>query len=394
MRILVINSGSSSIKYQLFQGEQLTVAAKGLIEKIGLEMGKITHKGEGGTVTLEEPIPGHEQGISLLLGLLCRPGGELASMAELTAVGHRVVHGGEHHADATIITPAVLETIRECTSLAPLHNPPNLAGIEAVASLLPDIPQVAVFDTAFHQTMPPEAYLYGLPQWVYEKHKIRKYGFHGSSHDFVSTRAAQLLDRPVESLNLITCHLGNGSSMCAIEKGKSVDTSMGFTPLDGLLMGPRTGTMDPAIVLHLERLGYTIDHIDRILNKESGLLGVSGVSSDMRDLQSVMETSADARLALTMFARRVKQFIGSYIALLGNLDALIFTGGIGENDAYMRMRIASNLEGLGIRLDPEANEATVRGKEGPISCTGALPVLVVPTNEESFIAQKTRHLTR
>ncbi len=393
MNILVINSGSSSIKYKLFEGETFHMLAKGLIEKIGLPVGLITHKGEKETVKLEQPIENHEAGISLLFSLLSREGGELDSPDDLGAVGHRVVHGGEHYADATLIDEHVMRTIDECADLAPLHNPPNLAGIRAIKALRPDMPQVAVFDTAFHQTMAPEAYLYGLPISVYREHKIRKYGFHGSSHDFVSARAAHLLDRDIKDINMITCHLGNGSSMCAVQGGASVDTSMGFTPLDGLIMGTRTGAMDPAIVLHLARLGYDLDRIDRLLNKESGLLGISGHSSDMRDLQEVMGSSPDAQLALDMFARRVRMTIGSYVAVLGHVDALVFTGGIGENDDYMRGRILEGLEGMGFSMDAAQNASTIRGVEGPISTTDSIPILVVPTDEEGYIARKTRSLT-
>ncbi|MDA3862237.1 MAG: acetate kinase [Deltaproteobacteria bacterium] len=394
MKLLVINSGSSSIKYKLFSDKDNLVEAKGLIEKIGLKRGILTHKSQGEKICLEQEIPDHNQGINLLFSFLTREGGELTSLEELSSVGHRVVHGGEYYANAVIIDDSVIKAIEECSSLAPLHNPANLAGILAVKNLLPDICQVAVFDTAFHQSMQPEGYLYPLPEWVYKKHKVRKYGFHGSSHAYISRRAAKLMDKKLSELNLITFHLGNGASMAAISEGKCIDTTMGFTPLDGLVMGTRCGSIDPAIIIYLAKLGYDLDRIDTLVNKESGLKGLSGVSSDMRDLQEVMHKNPRAQLALDIFARRVKMYLGSYYALLGKVDGFIFSGGIGENDEYIRGEILQGLENLGIELDEDSNSKILFGKEGRISKKNATDIWVIPTDEEGFIASETRKLTR
>ncbi len=394
MKLLVINSGSSSIKYKLFSGEDNQVDAQGVIEKIGLKGGVLTHKSRGEKTCLEREITDHNQGINLLFSFLTREGGELTSFEELSSVGHRVVHGGEYYANAVIIDDSVIKAVEECSSLAPLHNPANLAGILAVKKLLPGIPQVAVFDTAFHQSMQPEAYLYALPDWVYKQHQVRKYGFHGSSHSYISARAAKLMDRKLSRLNLITFHLGNGASMAAISKGKCMDTTMGFTPLDGLVMGTRCGTIDPAIIIYLAKLGYDLDRIDTLVNKESGLKGISGISSDMRDLQEAMNQNPRAQLALDIFARRVKMYLGSYYALLGKVDGFVFSGGIGENDEYIRGKILQGLENLGIELDEDANSKILFGKEGRISKDKSTDIWVIPTDEEGFIASETRKLTR
>lgn len=392
MNILVINCGSSSLKYQLLDPETEQTSAKGLVERIGMPGAVLTHRKTGGEkeiITAE--IPNHTVAIQLVLDALVNPEyGVLKDLNEIEAVGHRVVHGGEKFAQSVLIDDKVLKAIEECVELAPLHNPPNIAGIEACQNLMPGVPQVAVFDTAFHQTMPPYAYIYGLPYEMYEKYKIRKYGFHGTSHKYVSQRAAVLLNRPLEDLKLISCHLGNGSSITAIEGGKSVETSMGFTPLEGLMMGTRSGDLDPAIVSYIQQKeDLTSKRVNDFLNKKCGVLGVSGVSSDFRDIEAEAEKGDyRAQLALDVFAHDVKKYIGSYAAVLNGADAIIFTAGLGENSASMRESIVGGLSYLGVEIDPEKNNT--RGKEIDISTENAsCRVLVIPTNEELMIAMDT-----
>lgn len=397
MKILVINCGSSSLKYQLMDMTTKDSVGIGLIERIGLEGAILTHRtasGEKEVITTE--IPNHTVAIKLMLKVLVSPEyGAIKDLNEISAIGHRVVHGGENFAQSAIIDNAVMHAIKDCIELAPLHNPPNIAGIEACQKLMPGIPQVAVFDTSFHQTMPDYAYLYGLPYDLYEKYKIRRYGFHGTSHKYVGQRAAALLGKPAEELKLITCHLGNGSSITAIRGGKSIETSMGFTPLQGLLMGTRCGDLDPAIVTYLMRK-ENLDsvQIDNFLNKKCGVLGVSGVSSDFRDIGAAAEQgNYRAQLALNMFTYYIKKYIGAYAAALDGVDAIIFTAGIGENSSSIRADICDKMSYIGVSLDEEKNK--IRGEEVDISKADArCRVLVIPTNEELMIALDTFELTR
>ena len=397
MKILVVNCGSSSLKYQLMDMTTKESVGVGLVERIGLEGAVLTHRtasGEKEVITTD--LPNHTVAIELVLKVLVSPDyGAVKDLNEIAAVGHRVVHGGENFAKSAIIDNAVMQAIQDCIELAPLHNPPNIAGIEACQKLMPGIPQVAVFDTAFHQTMPDFAYLYGLTYELYEKYKIRRYGFHGTSHKYVSQRAAAMLGKPAEELKIITCHLGNGSSITAIKGGKSIETSMGFTPLQGLLMGTRSGDLDPAIVTYIMRKeNLTSEQIDNFLNKKCGVLGVSGVSSDFRDIGEAAEQgNYRAKLALEVFAYQAKKYIGSYAAALNGVDAIIFTAGIGENSSSIRAAICANLNYLGVSVDQEKNKA--RGEEIDVSETNAAcRVLVIPTNEELMIALDTFELTR
>ena len=392
MKVLVINAGSSSLKYQLMDPATKEVLAKGLCERIGID-GRLTHKvpATGSEYTFDIAMPTHAEAIQAVLSALTDADhGVIKSMDEIDAVGHRVVHGGEKFSASVLITDDVMEAIRECVPLAPLHNPANITGIEACQKVMPGVPMVAVFDTAFHQTMPKSHYLYGIPYEYYEKYKIRRYGFHGTSHKYVSQQAALMLGRPLEELRLVTCHLGNGSSICAISRGKSIDTSMGFTPLDGLPMGTRAGNVDPAIIEFLmEHEKLSAGEVIDILNKKSGMLGISGVSSDFRDLDTAIEDGNEqAALAKDMFNISVKKMIGSYIAEMGGVDAIIFTAGVGENDRSVRWDICENMEYLGVKIDPEKNK--YRGKQMDISIDWArVRVLVIPTNEELMIAQDT-----
>lgn len=396
MKVLVINAGSSSLKYQLINMDTHAVMAKGLCERIGIEGSKLTHKNpSAGTETVfEKPMKDHSDAIAMVIDALVSPDcGVIASMDEIGAVGHRVVHGGETFADSCVITDDVMAAVKDCIPLAPLHNPANIIGIEACAKLMPNVKQVGVFDTAFHQTMPAASYMYALPYEMYEKHKIRKYGFHGTSHKFVSGEAAKFLGKPIEELKIITCHLGNGSSVSAVKNGKCVDTSMGFTPLDGVVMGTRCGTIDPAVVTYLvENCGMTAKEADTMMNKKSGVLGISGVSSDFRDLSDAAAAgNKKAKLALDMFAYSVKKLIGAYAAAMGGVDAVVFTGGIGENDGANRKAITEGLEFMGIKVDDAKN--SVRGKLADISADGAAcKTLVIPTNEELMIALDTERL--
>ena len=397
MNILVINAGSSSLKYQLLNPETQQVLAKGLCERIGID-GKFTYKPEGKQAIKEADVamPTHSEAIQAVLNALVDPeNGVIGSMKELDAVGHRVVHGGEKFAKSVLITDEVMAAIEECNPLAPLHNPANIIGIKACQALMPGTPMVAVFDTAFHQTMPPVAYTYALPYEYYTQDKVRRYGFHGTSHKYVAGRAAAMLGKPIEELKLISCHLGNGSSVTAIDGGKSVDTSMGFTPLAGLPMGTRSGDIDAGILEYLmHKHGYDIDTMLNILNKKSGVLGVSGVSSDFRDLEAAAEKgNQQAALAVEVFEYGVKKLIGSYAAAMGGVDAVIFTAGVGENGAGNRTNIVSGLEFMGIKIDEEKNK--VRGQEIDISTQDAkVRVLVIPTNEELMIAMDTAALVK
>ena len=394
MNILVINAGSSSLKYQLLNPDNGVLLAKGLCERIGID-GKFTYKPqvEGKKVldAVDVPMPTHSEAIQAVLAALAdKDNGVIGSMDEIDAVGHRVVHGGEAFNQSVLITDKVLQAIEDCIPLAPLHNPANLTGIRACAKVMPGVPMVGVFDTAFHQTMPAKAYMYALPYEYYENDKVRRYGFHGTSHKYVAGRAAAMLGRKAEDLKLITCHLGNGSSVAAVDGGKSVDTSMGFTPLAGLPMGTRSGDLEAGILQYLmNKYGMNINEMLDVLNKKSGVLGISGVSSDFRDLENAgKEGNRQASLALEMFCYGVKKLVGAYAAAMGGVDAIVFTAGVGENDAVTRMAVASGLEFMGVKMDAEANK--VRGKEAMISAAdSAVKVLLIPTNEELMIAMDT-----
>lgn len=397
MNILVINAGSSSLKYQLMDPDTQVVLAKGLCERIGID-GRLTHKvpATNGKYEFEIPMPTHAEAIQAVIDALLSPEhGVIKSMDEIDAVGHRVVHGGESFASSVKIDDSVMAAIEECIPLAPLHNPANITGIKACQKVMPNVPMVAVFDTAFHQTMPEKAYIYALPYEYYEKDKVRRYGFHGTSHMYVSRRAAAMLGKPIEELKIVTCHLGNGSSVTAVDGGKSVDTSMGFTPLAGLPMGTRAGDLDAGILEYLmEKYNYSIEEMLNILNKKSGVLGVSGVSSDFRDLGDAAEHGNHrADLAVECFNYDVKKLIGAYAAAMGGVDAIVFTAGVGENSPAQRMEIASGLEFMGVKMDAEANNT--RGKETVISAPDSrVKVLLIPTDEELMIAQDTARLTK
>jgi len=390
MKIIVLNCGSSSIKYQLFEMPSANVLAKGLVDKIGLRGASIKQKrNDGAEVKVEGEILDHQSGIEYLLGLLVNPEyGSLKSLNEIDAVGHRVVHAGEKFGGSVKITPQVVAALEECIDLAPLHNPPNLEGIYSITRLLPEVPQAGVFDTAFHQTMPDYTYLYGLPYSLYEKYRIRRYGFHGSSHKYVSLRAAEILGADIKDLKIITCHLGNGASIAAIKNGKSMDTSMGMTPIEGLIMGTRTGDVDAGALLRIadkEEIG--ISTINTLINKFSGMLGVSGISSDMRDLEIAAEEGHErAQVALKMFQYRVKKYVGSYAAAMGGVDVIIFTGGVGENDFNTRKEVMTDMEWMGVDFNFELNHG-LKGKEVMLTNPESkVKVMVVPTNEELVIA--------
>ena len=397
MNILVINAGSSSLKYQLMDPDSQVVLAKGLCERIGID-GRLTHKvpATDGKYEFDIPMPTHAEAIQAVIDALLSPEhGVIKSMSEIDAVGHRVVHGGEKFASSVKIDDSVMAAIEECIPLAPLHNPANITGIKACQKVMPGVPMVAVFDTAFHQTMPEKAYMYALPYEYYEKDKVRRYGFHGTSHKYVSGRAADMLGKPIESLKIITCHLGNGSSVTAVDGGKSVDTSMGFTPLAGLPMGTRSGDLDAGILEYLmNKYGYDIKEMVSILNKKSGVLGISGVSSDFRDLgEAAAKGNHRAGLAVEAFNYGVKKLIGAYAAAMGGVDAIVFTAGVGENSADQRLAIASGLEFMGVKMDAEANN--IRGKEAVISAPDSkVKVLLIPTDEELMIARDTARLAK
>lgn len=392
MKILVLNCGSSSVKYKLFDMQTRNVIGSGGVEKIGMKGSFLKHnRQDGKTVVLEGEILEHRIAIEYILGVLTsEKHGPIKSLEEIDAVGHRVVHGGEKFNESVIITDDVIKQIEECIEIAPLHNPPNLAGIYAIQDLLPNVPQVAVFDTAFHQTMPEYAYMYAIPYSLYKKYGIRRYGFHGTSHRYVSHRACEFLDIPYESTKLVTAHIGNGCSVAAIQDGKSVDTSMGFTPVEGLMMGTRSGDVDLGVVTYImdkEMIGT--DAATTLFNKHSGVLGISGISSDMRDIEkAISEGNERAKLALDMYEYRIKKYIGSFAAVLNGMDVLVFTGGVGENQADSRERICKGLSYLGIEIDDEKNK--VRGKEIEISTPNSkVRVVVIPTDEEFMIASDT-----
>ena len=397
MKILVLNCGSSSLKYQVIDMDTRNPIAKGLVERIGLQGSVLTHRSAlQEKKVIKTEIKNHTKAIELVLKQLVDPeAGALQDLNEIYAIGHRVVHGGEKFAKSVIVDASVMKALKDCIELAPLHNPPNIAGIKACQKMMPGTSQVAVFDTAFHQTISPSSYIYGLPYEYYEKYGIRKYGFHGTSHKYVSQRAAVLLKKPLGELKIISCHLGNGASIAAIRGGKSVDTSMGFTPLDGLMMGTRSGALDPAIVTYIMcRENLNVDQMNDFLNNKCGALGVSGISSDFRDIEVAAEQGNNrAQLALDIFDYDVKQYIGAYAAAMGGVDALIFTAGVGENAPNTRASICKNMEFFGIDLDLEKNK--VRGEEVDVSKTNArCRVLVIPTNEELMIALETLELTR
>lgn len=392
MIILVINCGSSSLKYQLFCMEGERVLARGLVERIGMAGSVLTVANrDQDKVRIQTPLANHKEAISLVLDTLTDGEmGPLARYEDIDAIGHRVVHGGEAFAGSVKIDDLVMEAVKDNIDLAPLHNPPNIMGIEACREILPRVPQVAVFDTAFHQTMPKYAFLYGLPYELYEKHGIRRYGFHGTSHKYVALRGAVLLGRPLEELKIITCHLGNGASIAAIDRGRSVETSMGFTPLEGLIMGTRSGDIDPSIILHLQKeLHMSVAEVSDILNKKSGIYGISGVSSDFRDVEkAAADGNERAQLALETFYYQAMKYIGAYGAVMNGVDLLVFTAGLGENSKETRAEICKNLGYLGVELDPGKN--AVRGQEALISAaTSRVAVYVIPTNEELMIARDT-----
>lgn len=394
MKILVINAGSSSLKYQLMDSTSHDVLAKGLCERIGID-GRLTHKVPGKEDhRVDIAMPTHGEAIQAVLDALVSPAhGVITDVKEIDAVGHRVLHGGMAFTESCIIDDACIAAIKECIPLGPLHNPANLMGIEACQKVMAGTPQVAVFDTAFHMTMPEKAYTYAIPYEYYEKDKVRRYGFHGTSHRYVSARAADMLGKPAKDLKIITCHLGNGSSLAAVVGGKCVDTTMGLGPLAGFPMGTRSGDIDATILEYLMgRYGYDIKEMLNILNKKSGVLGISGVSSDFRDLETAAEEgNKRAQLALDVFRYSVKKFIGAYAAAMGGVDAIVFTAGVGENDAGTRMDIASDLEFMGVKMDEDANN--VRGKEAVISAPDSkVKVLLIPTDEELMIAMDTAEL--
>lgn len=394
MKILVINCGSSSLKYQLIDMEGENVLAKGLVDRIGIEGATLTHKVNGEKYITKKPMEDHRVAIKLVLNALVdKDYGVIKDMSEISAVGHRIVHGGEKYGKSVLIDDNVMKAIEDCAKLAPLHNPPNLIGINACKELMKSTPMVAVFDTAFHQTLPDYAYTYAVPYELHEKYGIRKYGFHGTSHRFVSIEAAKMMGKDIKDLKIITCHLGNGASVCAIDGGKSVDTSMGFTPLAGLCMGTRCGDIDPAVVTFLVKTaGMSIDEVDTLMNKKSGVFGVSGVSSDFRDvLAEDAKGNERARLALDVYAYRVRTTIGSYIAALNGADCIVFTAGSGENSEPLRRRICSGLSNLGIVLDKDRNQAA--GVPALISSDDSkIKVFAIPTNEELMIARDTKEI--
>ena len=393
MKIIVLNCGSSSIKYQLFEMPSAEVVAKGLVDKIGLKGASIKHyMANGDVLKLEGEILDHQAGIELVLGILThKEYGCVKNMNEIGAVGHRVVHAGEKFNSSVAITKEVIDALVECIDLAPLHNPPNLEGIYAITKLLPEVPQVGVFDTAYHQTMSEQAYLYGIPYSLYEKYKVRRYGFHGSSHRFVGQRAADILGKKIEDLRIISCHLGNGASICAIKNGKSVDTSMGMTPVEGLVMGTRCGDIDAGALLYIaDKEETSIPYTSTLINKHSGILGLSGVSSDMRDVETAAaDGNYRAQVSLDIYHYRIKKYIGSYAAAMGGVDVVIFTGGVGENGWETREQVCEGLGFMGLEFDVQKN-TKLRGKEAVISkADSKVTVMVVPTNEELVIANDT-----
>ena len=393
MKILVLNCGSSSIKYQFIDTNEKIALAKGLVERIGMSSAVLSHsRYDGDGIKIVGEILDHTIAIEYVLGvILSKNHGVIDSKDDIEAVGHRVVHGGETFSDSVLITDEVMQVLQDNIELAPLHNPPNIKGIQAVKRILPNVPQCAVFDTAFHTKMPPKSFLYGIPYELYKKHKIRKYGFHGTSHSYVAHKAAELLGKNINDLKIVTAHLGNGCSMSAVQNGISVDTSMGFTPLEGLIMGTRSGDADPSLILYIMgKEGLSLSEAGTLLNKHSGLIGISGVSSDMRELiAAIKEGNKRAKYAFDIFCYRIKKYLGSYAAAMGGLDAFVFTGGIGENSSEVRAEVCSNLEFLGIELDEERNNSN---NEIISKSSSKVPVLRIPTNEELVIALDTSRI--
>ena len=397
MKILVLNSGSSSVKYQMIDPQKGEFLAKGSVERIGMAGAMLTHKPKDKEqVRLTGEILDHKVAIEYVLSiLLSKNHGVIKNKNEITAVGHRVVHGGETFSASQLITSEVIKEIANCIEFAPLHNPANLKGIRATQAILPNIPEVAVFDTAFHQSMPQEAFIYGLPIVLYKRHGIRRYGFHGTSHLFVTERASALLKKPASKLKIITCHLGNGSSVAAVKHGNSVDTSMGFTPLEGLLMGTRCGDIDPAVVLYImNKEEMTMHEMNTLLNKHSGIQGLSGLSSDMREIEEALDTNEQALLAHQVFCYRLKKYIGAYAAAMNGVDAIVFTGGIGENSMVVRRDTLNEMQYLGIKLDKKKNEKRDKGEREIQSSSSKVKVLIIPTNEELVIARDTMAIVK
>lgn len=397
MKILVLNCGSSSVKYQFIDISKSYVLAKGMVSRIGMSAAVLVHKPhDRPEVTISSEILDHIMAVEHVIAMLLSPNhGVIRDKSEINAVGHRVVHGGEKFPDSVLIDRELMQVLRSCIELAPLHNPHNIRGITACTQILPGVPQVAVFDTAFHQKMPPHAYIYGIPYVLYKRYSIRRYGFHGTSHHYVSRRAAKMLDRPLEDLRIITCHLGNGASMTAIKRGISIDTTMGFTPLEGLLMGTRSGDLDPAIILHImAREELSLHEANTLLNKHSGLQGISGVSGDMRDIiGEAQKGNSSAQLALDIYCYRIRKYIGAYSAAMGGLDVLVFTAGIGENSPLVREKCCQDLEFLGITIDDAKNEEASNKSSTCIQTEDStVEVMVIPTNEELVIALDTQRV--
>jgi acetate kinase len=397
MKTLILNCGSSSVKYQFIDIDKSYVLAKGMVSRIGMSAAVLVHKPhDRPEVTVSGEMLDHIMAVEHVIAMLLSPNhGVIRDKAEIDAVGHRVVHGGEKFPDSVLIDPEVMQVLRSCIELAPLHNPHNIRGIRACSQILPGVPQVAVFDTAFHHRIPPHAYIYGIPYVLYKRYGIRRYGFHGTSHFYVSRRAAKLMKKPIEKLNIITCHLGNGASMAAVKGGVSVDTSMGFTPLEGLLMGTRSGDLDPAIILHvMAREELSLHEANTLLNKHSGLLGISGISGDMRDIiGEVKKGNSSAQLALDTYCYRIRKYIGAYAAALGGLDVLVFTAGIGENSPLVREKCCENLDFLGIKIDEDKNKAASNRKAKELqSRDSKVKVFSIPTNEELVIALDTKRI--
>jgi len=395
LKILVVNCGSSSVKYQFVDMNGEKVLCKGLAERIGIEGGRLVHRVNNDKHVIERNMKDHEEALKLVLDVLVDPEiGVIKDLSEIDAVGHRVVHGAERFASSVLIDEEVMKALEENVHLAPLHNPPNILGIKAIQKLLPKVPNVGVFDTAFHQSMPKKAYLYALPYELYETHRIRRYGFHGTSHRYVSRRAAEILGRDYYDFKVITCHLGNGASIAAVRHGKSVDTSMGFTPLEGLVMGTRCGDIDPAIVIYLQQnLGMSVEKVYDLLNKKSGMLGLTNnLSSDMRDIEDAAHSGNEiAQLALDIYVYRIAKYIGAYAAAMNGVDAIVFTAGVGENSPYVREKVCEYLGFLGVKIDRQLND--VKGLERIISTPDSkVAVLIVPTNEELVIARDTKYI--
>jgi acetate kinase len=396
MKVLVINAGSSSIKYQLYQMPEAKVLAKGIVERIAEEGSKLSHCYDSETYCIEAKIENHEKAMELILStLVSKDVGVIEDISEISSVGHRVVHGGEEFTGSVVINDEVISSIERFADLAPLHNPPNLTGIRASQNKLPNIRHVACFDTAFHATIPEVAYMYALAYELYEKYRVRRYGFHGTSHRYVARRAAALMGKDKYDINVITCHLGNGCSITAVKQGMSVDTSMGFTPLEGLVMGTRSGDFDPAILFYLMDKGYDVRTLNTLCNKESGLLGISGISNDMRNLEELAKKgNTRAKLAIDIFCYRIKKYIGAYTAVLDTVDAVVFTGGIGENAVSVRQQICTGLTSIGIQLDPAANEAALAREADISTMDSKVKIFVIPTNEGAAIANNTYELAR